>query len=362
MRIRLIAVIMIIGSITLTASSHPRDSETLHTPIPPRTVTLNNVGKLDQSLGEIMFQVRLPFEVDFTLSQKRLPVQFEKVPFWTALEDIANRTDSRIAVRNGGRRIALEPRGKSLEISSVSGPFRTLARQVSARFDLELGHPTYSVQLDAHWEPRLPVFRMSAAPQITKATDDRGSELKASSARTLAPVAGFQQSFDVVRFEGLTRESKSIAVLSGHYTVTAAEEMLAFRFEDLNVKLPATLPAQAGVTASLRRFEKDEDVWEIEVELNYPGELPLFESFEEGVWLARNRLELIPPGGGKSFAPSDYQFLETGKRVVAIYRFKEDAAVGLVNPKAKGWSVVCEAPSPLREYQVPFELKAIPLP
>ena len=39
----------------------------------------------------------------------------------------------------------------------------------------------------------------------------------------------------------------------------------------------------------------------------------------------------------------------------ATYRFKSD-------PRAKGWSLVCEAPSPLVEFAVPFELRNIPVP
>ena len=138
--------------------------------------------------------------------------------------------------------------------------------------------------------------------------------------------------------------------------------MLAFRFHDLAGKLPAGAAPQEGVTATLRRFTKEDNVWEAEVELNYPPGQPHFESFEEVVWLTQNRMQLVPPGGGKAFAPDDHQILETGRRVVVVYRFKEDPGKGLANPKAKGWSVVYETPSPLVEFKVPFELKDIPLP
>jgi hypothetical protein len=332
-------------------------------PIKARTITFSKSNAvLGEAALELSKQSGIPIAVDPKVLKAACPVNYDKVPFWSALDDLAAKTNTRIVLRDSGKSVSLEPRGKSVSRSFVSGPFRTLGRQAVAKFDLELGAPSYVVQLDAHWEPRFPVFRISSAPQVTKATDDRGTALTASSAKTSTQVTGFAHSFDVVRLDGLTRESKSIAFLQGFYTVTAAEQMLAFRFEDMTAKLPAAPPAQAGVIASLKRVEKDDNVWEFEVEVSYPAGLPHFESFEEGVWLARNRMQLIPPGGGKAFAPDDHQFLQIGQRVVAVYRFKENAEKGLTNPKSKGWSVIYESPSPLLEFRVLFELKDIPLP
>ena len=62
------------------------------------------------------------------------------------------------------------------------------------------------------------------------------------------------------------------------------------------------------------------------------------------------------------FAPIDTPALEYTEILLGkggdesdklIYRFKEDAAKGLANPAAKGWSVVYETPVPLVEFQVP---------
>ena len=360
-----IAVIAVTGGITvsLAACGFAGGDAASGEPIAPRTVTFSKSNAvLGEAAGELTKQTGLPISVDPSFLKAKCAANFNKLPFWNALEDLSAKTGTRIVYRDGGKSLSLEARGKSREVSSVSGPFRTIARQTTAKFDLELGQPGYAVQLDAHWEPRFPVFRISSAPQVTKATDDRGTTLTASSAKSFTQAAGYAHSFDVVRLDGLSRESKSIAVLNGSYTVTAAEQMLAFRFDDLTAKLPAALPVQAGVTASLKRIEKDDNVWEVEVELNYPAGMPTFESFEEGVWLARNRMQLIPPGGGKSFTPDDHQFLHIGQRVVGVYRFKENAEKGLANPKSKGWSVVYEAPSPLLEFRVPFEVKDIPLP
>src|SRR5205823_12532400 len=103
-----------------------------------------------------------------------------------------------------------------------------------------------------------------------------------------------------------------------------------------------------------------EKTWEFELELTYPPGIPQFESFES--WTIANRIRLVSPDGAKSFATDDYEIQTVGPRMLAAYRFKEDAAKGLVNPAAKGWSLVYDASSPPIEFTVPFELKDIPLP
>src|SRR5205823_6750689 len=177
-------------------------------------------GTLTQTAAELSKQAGIPVAVDPKLAAAKATAKFDKVPFWTALEDLAKQADARIAIHDGGRRIALEPRGNSREASSVFGPFRTVARQVYARFDLEAGQAAYYVQLDAHWEPRFPVFRITSAPQVTKATDDRGTELTPAAGKAVTQPAGAAHSLEPVRLGGLTRESRAIAVLAGSYTVT----------------------------------------------------------------------------------------------------------------------------------------------
>ncbi|HUR53484.1 MAG TPA: hypothetical protein VMZ71_05110 [Gemmataceae bacterium] len=317
-------------------------------PIPPRTVLLNKTAATPEEVGKA---AGIPVTGTGTF-----PASFDRVPFWTALEKAAAATGQRITLRESGRRVVLEPRGASLEVSSVSGPFRTVARLVTARLNLETGQTAYDVHIDAHWEPRFPVFRVDAVPTITRATDDRNAKLTTTTTKGRSAPTGATHALPV-RLGGLTRESRKIAVLAGHYSVIAADRMLAFSFDTLTAKLPVTPPAQDGVTAILKRIEKDEKTWEVEIELKYPPGGPEFESFEADAWLSENTLRLVSPDKSKTFRPDDYE----ARGHTLIYRFKEDAAKGLTNPAAKGWSIVYETPAPLKEFQVPFELKDIPL-
>lgn len=348
---------LMIGSIALGSAREP---DTI--PLPPRMISLKSAEPLNQVAGDLTRQTGFQITVDPALASKPIAAQPKNAPFWTVLESIARQSDGRIVMSDAGSRIRIEPRGASRDVSSIAGPFRTVARRVACRYDLDTGTVIYTLQLEAHWELRFPVFRLSSTPQITKAVDDRGTALSASGAKAFAQPIGWSHTLEAVRLTGLTRDSRAIAEIRGTYTVTASERMMAFRFDDLTGQLPLRVPAQSGVPASLRRIEKDENVWELEVELTYPAGQPHFESFEEAIWLSRNRMQLIPPGGGKALMPNDYQILESGRRVVAVYRFKEDAMSGPINPRAKGWSVVYESPAPLVEFDVPFELRDIPLP
>jgi hypothetical protein len=143
--------------------------------------------------------------------------------------------------------------------------------------------------------------------------------------------------------------------------VTAADKMLAFAF-DSDGKLPIE-QKQDGVTAVLKRLQKKDDTWEAEVEVTYPPNQPIFESFQGEWWLRDNRLIVRAPGG-KSFVIDDYEvpMPDNPRPLRVIHRFKEDKAKGLTDPTQKGWSIVYETPAPLADVKVPFELKDIPLP
>ncbi|MBX9626943.1 MAG: hypothetical protein K2X82_24290 [Gemmataceae bacterium] len=328
--------------------------------IPPRTVTLELTNStLKDVVAALSKRTGLLVTYPEAVGNQPCDAVFNGKPFWDALELVADQTGLRIEPKGDGRDIALVPRGKSREVSSVAGPFRVVARQVVGRYLLDEGTTAYEVQLGVHWEPRLPVFRIDGTPTITEATDDRGTALTPQTGGSRTQPAGYAHAA-TVRLGGLTREAKRVGTLKGYFTVVASEKFLTFRFADLTGKPPVALPAQEGVTATLRRLGKDEGTWEVEVVLTYPPTIPEFESFE--AWAAGNRVVLVSPDGTKVFAPESRNVNAAGRQVVGTYYFKEDPAKGLVNPAGKGWSLVVEAPTTPVEFKVPFELKDVPLP
>jgi hypothetical protein len=358
MRLRLLPPILIIAiAANFVPADDPEDEKFA---IPPRLVKLDMTNsKLGKVAPAVIKQTGIPFTFPEKAAGETCDGVFNGKPFWFALEMMADQTGNRIVLHDSGRKIALEPRGKSREVSDVHGAFRVVAKQVVGRALLDEGVSVYEAHLDIHWEPRFPVFRIESRPRILKATDDRGTALVAQSAGTRSQPTGALHS-STTRLEGLTRESKRIALLQGQYAVTASAKMLTFKFDDLTRgKSAVALPAREKVTATLKRVEKDEKTWEFELELAYPPDLPKFESFES--WTTQNRARLVGPDR-KAFATDNYEVFTSGSKVTAVYRFAEDARRGLVSPASKGWALEYEAPSPPLEFAVPFELKDIPLP
>ena len=291
----------------------------------------------------------------------RCGVRFKDVPFWDALQQTADATGTRVALHDGGRRVELVPRGKSREVAATSGAFRVVAQQVVGRALLDQGVTVHEVYLLAHWEPRLRVYRIDTAPKVSKVTDVPGSKITAEAGGgVVLPLDATSELR--VRLSGLTRDSDRITALAGAFTVTAAEKMLTFAFAAPGGKLPAE-QKQGDVTAALKRVQKKDDTWEIAVDVTYPPNQPVFESFQGEWWLRDNKLTVRSPAG-KTFVIDDYEIPmpDSPRPLRVVHRFKEDAVKGLGDPTAKGWTIVYETPAPLVEVKVPFELKDIPLP
>jgi hypothetical protein len=347
---------LILGALSALPAAEPAR------PLAPTPITWNKPGAV---LGEVAKQLSdasgIPVRVAPNLLKTKCPLPpLQGTPFWTALQTAADEGGARIALSDGGRKVELLPRGASREVAATSGAFRVVANQVVGRALLDQGVTYHEVHLLVHWEPRVRVYRIDSVPKITKATDAIGSKVTADAGGTQILPLGATSDMKV-RLSGLTRDSGRVTALAGSFTVTAADKLLAFAF-DSSGKLPAE-QKEGDVTAILKRAQKKDDTWELEVEVAYPPNQPAFESFQGEWWLRDNRLVVRSPAG-KSFVIGDYEVPapDSPRPLRAIYRFKEDAKAGLGNPTAKGWSVVYETPSPLVETTVPFELKDIPLP
>jgi len=329
-------------------------------PLAPTSVSFAKPGAvLGEVCAELSKAAGVPIEVPPALLKAKCGATFTAAPFWEALDSAARASDARVVLSNGGRGAQLAPRGKARDVSATSGAFRVVAQSVTGRALLELGTTVHEVQLLAHWEPRLRVYRIDTAPKVSEALDANGVKLEAATGGgEVLPTDATSELR--VRLSGLTRGSERIKALAGTFKVVAAEQLVALDF-DASAKLPAK-DEKGGLTAVLKRFEKKDDEWEVEIDVTYPEGQPTFQSFQGEWWLRDNRLVLRDPNG-KAHALRDFEVPSPDFRPLSVvYRFKEDKAAGLVNPTAKGWRAVYETPGPLREVTVPFELKDVPIP
>ena len=328
------------------------------TSVKPTTVTYQ---KPTAVLGEVAAELSksgagVAVAAEGAAAKAKCPAAFAGVPFWEALESAAAKSQTRIDVRDGGRAVALVPlAGRSPPPSSVAGAFRVVAREVTGRALLDEGTVAHAVHLTAHWEPRVPVYRIDIYPRVTEAKDDRGAALAVPPRAARDYPVGSRHDLTVEQVTGLTRDSRRIATLRGEFRAVVADRLLTVPFTALADKFPAEQVA-GGVKVTLKAFEKDGETWNAELALEYPAGHPTFESFEEQKWLRDTRLRLVSPLA-KPLDPDSEEVVAAGRFVTATYRFKTNA-----DPRGKGWSLVCETPGPLTEVTVPFTLKNIAIP
>ncbi|MGL6074671.1 MAG: hypothetical protein ACRC8S_10965 [Fimbriiglobus sp.] len=266
---------------------------------------------------------------------------------WLELEAIARNLGGRLTVLDGGKSVRLE--AGLTPVSQVVGEFRLAVKQVLSRRDSEAGKTITEVLVEVHWLPRLPVFRLDSAPDAHFLIPAKTAAL--GSAKVKVPVARFSQTVSF-RLEGPPRATTHID-LQGTLTATLSEQMLVFR--ETNLATPKAIK-QGDVQVELGQAKKYQTRWELPVTLSYPILQTEFESFESGVWLSRNRLQLFNPRGEAIEPISDE--LREGKDPRIVYRFPLNTWPATF----EGWSAVYETPTPPIDRAIPFALKKIALP
>jgi len=330
-------------------------------PITAKPVTLARTATATEVATAIREQTGIAVDVSGVDPAKKVDVRFDKTPFWNAVEKLAADTGCRVAVSRGGRDIALVPRtaGVSVPPSSVDGPFRVVLKEVVARREYDTGRTTYRLQLEAHWEPRFPVYLIDGEPTVTRATAD-GKAVTADAPTGRVAATGFAHPLTIT-LRDVPRSAKKLDELTGSFDVIAAHQLLPFAFDDLTANQPVA-KEQAGVTVTLKPVRHPAGRVEFQFELKYPAGHPAMESFEE-VWAASNRFRVTDPTGRRNVEPTDYSTDSRGNVVLGSYAFAgANGRPGPLPADLKRWKAVYETPSPLRKQTIPFRLDGIDLP
>ena len=330
--------------------------------VPAKLVTLARPAATAVEIAAaIRGQTGLAVDVSKADAARKLAVEFNKVPFWAAVEKLAADTGCRITVSGSGREIALVPlpAGAKPPPSHVDGPFRAVLKQVVARRDFETGRTTYQLHLEAMWEPRFPVYLMDGEPKVTTARAD-GKAVTADAPTGRVATSGYTHPLTIT-LRDVPRAAKQLDEVTGSFTVVAARQLLPFAFDDLTAEKPVA-KEQAGVTVTLKPVKHATGRVEFNFEMKYPNGHPELESFEE-VWASSNKLRVTGPNGRLNVEPTDYNTDSRGSTVFGNYAFAgPNGRPGPLPEKLTGWKAVYETPSPLLKQTVAFTLKGIELP
>jgi len=287
-----------------------------------------------------------------------LDLDIADTPFLEALDLVCKQAEVSPNFYTGDGTIGLMA-GKPPEKGRVvyTGPFRVAFKQIAAVRDLQAETATANAQLEVAWEPRLRPMLLALKADKTKVVDDRGKAVESQvteessdvALRPDNPVAEVN-----LNLKAPDRAAKSLASFQVKAEVTVPAGLRTFRFKSLDVKEPATIK-QGMISVTLEGTEIDEQVWKVNVVLDYPGDGPAFESYRQGLfnnrlWLQKADGSRYEHNGGFSNTSSD------GGKLGFEYLFVD--APG----KPSDYGLVYETPSKVLTIPLEFEFKDVPLP
>ena len=292
-------------------------------------------------------------------------MDLQQVPFWQALDAIADETDSRVDLHARDGRVALvkRPAGWKPPPVSHSGLFRTSLSALSAKLDLETDARTYTASMEVAWEPHLLPILLETRPQAVVVRDDAGRAVPAGMAgSSLAPVDGRISLPLDVTLPPLSRSVRSLSLLEGQLYAVAPTKMLTFTFDSLDqlAKAPAGDPrlsrTQEEVVCRASRVVAADDHWSVEITLDYPDGNVKLDSYQS--WVVNNEAYL--EHGADRFPSSSYLLEEsTPRRAALIYNFSDPEKMkrGLQN-----WALAYRTPALVVKVPITFSFKDVPLP
>jgi hypothetical protein len=338
----------------------------------PRTVTLMGQGL---PLSEVLAQIERQTGIQVhdrrpAAAQPRLDLHWEKVPFWQALDSVAQKLGAGVALYQADGLPALVTPGPHLWRVSYAGIFRSRVQRLELRRELDSGRHHGRVAVEIAWEPGWHplflsikdyegVFSPDPAGQQHR-FQQRGGEAQEVSGRLAAELE--------LAIPAPPRGVSSLAELRGRFALTAFARLLPVRFQ-----LAAAAQGQAqtqtpepGIQVTLRKLEiLDNDHWEAEIALAYPGDPHLtFESYQD--WLIYNRIYLERSRAGKKerFIPEPAaQRISLRQYPRAVIRY--DFLAGPGRPalgQPADWTLVYETPSRFLQILGTFSFRDLPLP
>jgi hypothetical protein len=338
-------------------------------PPQPRLFSLRGAKlPLSKALAELTRQTGVRVEDQRGEGDLEIALNLDRVPFWQALDAIADAAGASVYLYPRGGRITLVKRPARRQVSRVShdGFFRCSLRKVLASLDLETGADSCTVFLEVAWEPDLQPLYLETRPQDLRLVDERGKAVPLSAdGSSLAPVEGRISLVNEVQLPGLPRPAGRIGLLEGRLNVIAPTKMLTFTFDGLDrlEKAAADAPerrlTQEGVTCRLGKIVLAKDRWTVQVFLDYPPGNRELESYQS--WVVNNELALESPDGKRRLSSSDYVLENaTARRAVLSYHFRDRDRQ--VRGRPEDWRLTYRTPARVVEWPVRFSFKDVPLP
>jgi hypothetical protein len=293
------------------------------------------------------------------VTDPNVKVNFEKTPFWQALDDVLDQAGLTLypfaegaglnVVAKGEKQL---PLGKS---ASYAGPFRLLPTQAMATRELRTdAGASLNISIETAWEPRLKPIAIRQKMQDIEAVDDKGNALKIEGEADLeVPVDGSRSAVELMLpFVAPPRDVKEIASIKGKLSAIIPGKVETFQFDNL-LKAKNVEKHIAGVTVTLEGVQQNNEAWEIRVLVKFDEAGDALASHRG--WIFQNEAYL-EGADGKPIAYDAFETTRQGKDEVGVaYIFS------LEKPPEK-MKFTYKTPAALFAPTFEYELKNIKLP
>jgi len=289
-----------------------------------------------------------------------LKVNFDKTPFWQALDAVLDQAGLTVYLFGKPRAIHIVARSEGerprVGRASYSGPFRVEPLTVAAHRDLRNPQgDNLRLTLEVAWEPRLRPIGLKQRFRDLKAVDEQGRPLPVANeaAELEAPSVGDNLAVELlVPFRLPDRGVREITSLRGTLQAMLPGKIETFSFD--NVVTARNVEKRiAGVVVTLERVQPAGELWQVLVRLKFDRAGDAFESHRP--WYLRNEAWLEGPGGKRV----PFAVVETSDRTLNSVDLMYSFALG--EPLRKH-AFVTKTPGAIVSTGFTFELKGIRLP
>jgi hypothetical protein len=336
----------------------------------PSQVTLSGEMPVTKAFAEITRQTGNKL-VDYRgrfnqeLSDPRIKVELDKVPFWQALDTVLDA--AKLALYNFDEEqgalayTAQGDGGPRLGRASYSGLFRLEPARIEATRDLKMSM-MHGVKLTAEalWEPRVRPIVLEVPLGQVAAKDESGNDIGIDQTEgTLeVPVEGTNAAVEIeFPLTAPPRSVKTVASIKGQLTAVVLGKVETFEFADIDKidKAKSAEQERGGVTVVVESCRKNGDIYDVGMRVRFDRAANALESHRG--WIYNNECFMLDAKGTRIENAGLEATLLANNEVGLSYKFD----IG-ENAMPKGYKFVYRTPAAIIKIPVDFELKGIDLP
>lgn len=328
------------------------------------------LAAFEQQSGNVLVDLRRRFGQP--TNDPELTIDFERTPFWPALDKLLDKAGMTIYPYTDRPGIGLvakldEKQAARFGRACYSGPFRFEAAEIVARRNLlERNARSLSLSVEVAWEPRLrPIILVQRLADVT-AVDGRGRPLAVADpqAQIEATASGTASLVKLgISFAPPPDDVREIASLKGKLLATLPGRMETFRFRDLstakNVKqrIAAAVVTLEQVRKSTHKVATGGraalEMWEIRMNLRFDDAGDALESHR--TWVFDNPA-CLETADGRTISPDSYETTAQGDNEVGVaFFFTTDRPIDR-------YTFIYRTPGSIVTRGYDYELKKIPMP